>query len=208
MIKRKVHWSAVVGVTCSFWFLFWLFCFALSLYDTIDPNLTGTATIEITNNAEVADNGNDITGQRSFMIMVAVFALWAAYRSKKRLDLLRNGEFRSATIIKETSEGFDYNSGATSKVTLTNYRYLINKQSYTNTLWWAFGLKRGELIEIVYHTRKPGYSRIASRLRARFDRDANQWLSSMWHVIPRLTLLAVILAGIIAVLLSGIFSLA
>jgi hypothetical protein len=186
--NRELHWSAVVGVGCSFWLLFWLLIIVSSFYDIQDLTYKNT---------DILSKDPDIEGLNNTLRITGVFALWAAYRAKKRLDLLKNGVFRSATIGKETGESYDYNSGITGKVTTTNYYYRIDDVNYSNTIWWTFGLKGKKSIEIVYNSLKPSYSRPVKFLRAHFDAKANQWRSSMWHVIPRLTLLVLILAGFV-----------
>jgi len=180
-VKRYLHWSAVVGVSCSFWLLVWLFLLLATLYDLKQPD---------------ADDS-----LRNTLLIVSIFVLWAGYRAKKRLALLRYGEFRRASIGKRTEDSYDYVYGIRGKVTLVYCSYMLNNQAYRNIhLWTPFGLKKKGTVEIVYNTRKPSYFMIASRLRASFDISKNQWRSAMRHVIPRITFLVFILVGIIDLL--------
>lgn len=181
-VKRSLHWSAVVGVACSFWLLLWLFGIVTTLYDL--------------KQLDDADN----SGSNNFMIIVGVLALWAGYRAMKRLALLRYGEFRQVMVVKQTEESYDMNSGHTGKVSLYRYSFMLNDRKYSKFLLYAFGLKNRNNVEIVYNTRKPDNNSISGKLRARFDSSSNQWRSSMWHVILRLTLLVVIVAAIFALL--------
>jgi hypothetical protein len=191
--NRELHWSALVGVACSFWLLFWLLVIVSSFYDIQDLTYKNT---------DILSKDPDIEGLNNTLRITGVFALWAAYRAKKRLALLRNGVFGTAKIGKETSESFDVNTGITGKVTLTKYYYRIDGVSYSDTMLWTFGLKGKNSIEIVYHSLKPSYSRPVKFLRAHFNAESNQWHSSMWHVVPRLTLLSLILAGFVVQLIS------
>ncbi|WP_127534262.1 hypothetical protein [Paenibacillus kobensis] len=181
-VKRSLHWSAVVGVACSFWLLLWLFGIVTTLYDL--------------KQLDDADN----SGSNNFMIIVGVLALWAGYRAMKRLALLRYGEFRQVKVVKQTEESYDVNSGLTGKVSLYRYSFMLNDRRYTKFLLYAIGLKNRNNVEIIYNTRKPNNNSISGKLRARFDSSSNQWQSSMWHVILRLTLLVVIVAAILALL--------
>lgn len=181
-VKRSLHWSAVVGVACSFWLLLWLFGIVTTLYDL--------------KQLDDADN----SGSNNFMIIVGVLALWAGYRAMKRLALLRYGEFRRVMVVKQTEESYDMNSGFTGKVSLYRYSFMLNDRKYSKFLLHAVGLKNRNNVEIVYNTRKPDNNSISGKLRARFDSSSNQWRSSMWHVILRLTLLVVIVAAIFALL--------
>lgn len=180
-VIRKLHWTAAVGVFCSFWLLLWLFFILATIYDFKQPD---------------AD-----PALRNTLSIVSVLALWAGYRAMKRLTLLKYGEFRQANIAKRTEESYDNYSGITGKVSLVHCSFMLNNQTYRNIhLWTPIGLKNKGTVEIVYNTRKPSYFTMARRLRAYFDISTNQWRSSMWHVIPRLTLMVIILAGIFAVL--------
>ncbi|WP_337099096.1 hypothetical protein [Paenibacillus sp. YIM B09110] len=184
LMKKNLHWSAVIGVACSFWLLFWLFCMLTTLYDLKHYTLDDA----------------DSSGQSTFLAIVGVFALWTAYRARQLLALLRYGEFSNAKIVKRTEDSFDAYTGITSKMTMFHYSFLVNKQRYTKTLFWTFGLKKKNMLEIVFNTQNPGNNAIARRLRARFDDSTNQWRSSMWHVIPRLIFLVITAALIFAIL--------
>ncbi|MNQ81598.1 hypothetical protein D3C85_966260 [compost metagenome] len=180
-IKRNLHWTAVVGIFCSFWLLFWLFFFLATLYDLKQPDADSSI--------------------RNTLTLVSVLVLWAGYRASRRLALLRYGEFRQASIVKRTERSYDNDFGIAGKVTLVHCSFMLNNQSYSNFhLWTPFGLRKKGTVEIVYNTRKPSYFIMARRLRAYFDIPTNQWRSSMWHVIPRLTFMIIILAGIFALL--------
>ncbi|MEK0317631.1 hypothetical protein [Cohnella sp. 56] len=181
-VKRSLHWSAVVGVACSFWLLLWLFGIAATLYDL----------------KQLDDTDN--SGRNNFMIIVGVLAVWAGYRAMKRLALLKYGEFRQVRVVKQTEDSYDMNSGITGKVSLYCYSFMSNDRKYSKFLLYAFGLKNRNNVEIVYNTHNPDNNSISGKLRARFDSSSNQWRSSMWHVIPRLTLLVVIVAAIFALL--------
>ncbi|MWC30740.1 hypothetical protein [Paenibacillus sp. MMS18-CY102] len=181
-VKRSLHWSAVVGVACSFWLLLWLFGIVTTLYDL-----------------KQLDDA-DKSGSNNFMAIVGMLALWAGYRAMKRLALLRYGEFRKVVVVKQTEESYDMTSGLTGKVSLYRYSFMLNDRRYSKFLMYAVGLKNRNGVEIVYNTRKPDNNSISGKLQARFDPSANQWRSSMWHVIPRLILLVVIVAAIFALL--------
>lgn len=181
-VKRSLHWSAVVGVACSFWLLLWLFGIVITLYDL----------------RQIDDA--DKSGSNNFMIIVGLLALWSGYRGMKRLALLRYGEFRQVRVVKHTEESYDMNSGARGKVSLYRYSFMLHDHRYSKFLLHAVGLKNRNNVKIVYHTRKPDNNSIAGQLRARFDSTSNQWKSPIWHVILRLIVLVVIAAAIFALL--------
>ena len=188
---RALHWSAVIGVACSFWLLFWLLIIVSALYDIRELNWIST---------DIFNKEAEISGNKNTLIISGIFALWAAYRAKKRLALLKNWVFIRAMFRKDSSESYEIMDGSTSIVTLTNYYFQVKKQKYSNTIWWTFGLKGKNSIEIVYNSQKPSYNKTVRSLRARFNKDANEWRSSMWHVIPRIAIMVFILAGFVALL--------
>jgi hypothetical protein len=200
--KQNLHWSAVIGVAFSFWLLIWLILIVATLSDIKVLNSTQPQIASVMVNEPNTNVTTGNSGQKSFMVLAGVFVLWLAYRARKRLDLLRNGELFSAQIFREKREAHDYNSGSTNIVVDCFYRYQVDGERYSNTILWTFGLKGKKSIDIVYSTRNPNYSAIVSRLRARFNPEANEWLSPMWHVIPRLLLLVIIVIGIVTLLFS------
>lgn len=186
--RKNLHWSAIVGVACSFWLLLWLFLLLASLYDFRQLDST---QIE-----------SDSTGSVNYAILVGLLAMWAIYRAIRRLGLLRYGVLHTATITRRIEDSYDNLSGATNKITLFHYRYQLNGSSYSNMVLWAAGLKGKRSIKIVYNARNPDRSAIADRLRANLDVAANEWRSSMWHVVPRLILLVIVIALMVIGLLS------
>lgn len=183
---NKLHWSAIAGAGCTYWLLIWLFLIATSML-------------------EISQTEGDASGLWSTVGLWSVFALWAAYRGMRRLDLLRNGAIGTAETYLETGENYDINEGITSNVRTKWYRYKVNGESYNNALLLSTALNGIRKLEIVYHTRKPGYSLPVKVLRTRFDRAANQWRSPMRQAIPRLTLLVAFTGGILAALARGVF---
>ncbi len=183
---NKLHWSAIAGAGCTYWLLIWLFLIATSML-------------------EISHTEGDASGLWSTVNLCSVFALWAAYRGMRRLNLLRNGAIGTAETYIETGESYDHDSGITGKVRTKWYHYHVNGESYRNTLLLSTALNGIRQLEIVYHTRKPGYSLPVSVLRTRFDRAANQWRSPMRQAIPRLILLVAFAGGILAALARGVF---
>lgn len=136
--------------------------------------------------------------------LCGLFALWAAYRGMKRLNLLKNGKIGKAETYLVTDESYDINSGATGKVRTKWYRYKVNGENYTNSLLLSTSLLSKRDLEIVFHAHKPKYSLPISVLRTSLDRASNQWQSSMWQAIPRLSLLVAFTGGILTALSIGV----
>jgi hypothetical protein len=93
-------------------------------------------------NEENTNKRTDNSGLKSFLVVVGVFELWAAYRAKKRLDLLRHGELHTAKIVRNKRDSYDHDSGYTNIVTDCFYQYQVDGESYSHMILWTFGLKR------------------------------------------------------------------
>ncbi|WP_156926622.1 hypothetical protein [Cohnella panacarvi] len=150
-----------------------------------------------------ASGNTDATGLKSTLALMGALALWSAYRGWRRLTLLRHGEIRSVKLGKDTYESFDHLSGSTNKTTVKEYRFRINDSTYRTTVLWTLDLRGKPSVDIVYHTLNPDHNAIVSRLRAYYEPAAKEWRSAMWHVIPRVSLLAIIVISAVVILLSG-----
>ncbi len=184
-MAKKVHWTAATAAGCSYWLLIWLFIIAATLF-------------------EISRGEGDTAGLRNTAIVLSVFALWSAYRGKRRIDLLQNGEITNGYVFVETHVNLSLETGNYGTVKYKSYSYKVNGEDYKNTLLFSTALIGKDKLEVVYHTRKPDRSLPLGLLRAQYDRPANQWQSSMGQAVPRLTLLIACAGGILAAFARGI----
>lgn len=186
-VAKRLHWTAVIGSSCSFWLLLWLICIAAALYDLKHSQAA----------AAYAGTSDDQILLYLFMTLAGFFALWSGYRAFNRLSLMKHGQLHKAKVVSRTEERYHYESGVTNRNVIAHYHYMVQNRKYKTPITLILPF-RDTKIDIVYDPLNPGRNMPFRHLRARFDLAANEWRAALWQVIPRAALLILIAVSILA----------